>query len=104
MKISGLSPFLDDSVEETTANILKCDFCFPDEYFEMISSDAKELLGTLLRLRGEDRANAEFCLGSPWLKVITLRINFCICVYIYIFFHSDNNLRISFKDIYKIIL
>lgn len=67
---SGLSPFLDDSVEETTANILKCDFCFPDEYFEMISSDAKELLGRLLCLRGEDRVNAEICLGSPWLKVI----------------------------------
>ncbi|XP_050446122.1 kalirin isoform X3 [Cataglyphis hispanica] len=69
--LSGLSPFLDDSVEETTANILKCDFCFPDEYFETISSDAKELLGRLLRLRGEDRANAEFCLGSPWLKIST---------------------------------
>lgn len=69
--LSGLSPFLDDSVEETTANILKCDFCFPDEYFEMISSDAKELLRRLLRLRGEDRANAEFCLGSPWLKIST---------------------------------
>ncbi|XP_071554016.1 kalirin isoform X2 [Temnothorax nylanderi] len=69
--LSGLSPFLDDSVEETTANILKCDFCFPDEYFETISSDAKELLGRLLCLRGEDRVNAEICLGSPWLKIST---------------------------------
>ncbi|XP_012230227.2 kalirin isoform X2 [Linepithema humile] len=67
--LSGLSPFLDDSVEETTANILKCDFCFPDEYFETISSDAKELLGRLLCLRGEDRLSAEICLGSPWLKI-----------------------------------
>ena len=64
------SPFLDDSVEETTANILKCDFCFPDEYFKIISSDAKELLRKMLCLRGEDRMNAETCLGSPWLKVI----------------------------------
>ncbi|XP_011640411.1 kalirin isoform X1 [Pogonomyrmex barbatus] len=69
--LSGLSPFLDDSVEETTANILKCDFCFPDEYFETISSDAKELLGRLLCLCGEDRVNAEICLGSPWLKIST---------------------------------
>ncbi|EZA49568.1 Triple functional domain protein [Ooceraea biroi] len=69
--LSGLSPFLDDSVEETTANILKCDFCFPDEYFETISSDAKELLGRLLCLCGEDRLNAEICLASPWLKVST---------------------------------
>lgn len=69
--LSGLSPFLDDSVEETTANILKCDFCFPDEYFETISGDAKELIGRLLCLRGENRVNAETCLSSPWLKVNT---------------------------------
>lgn len=69
---SGLSPFLDDSVEETTANILKCDFCFPDEYFEMISSDAKELLKRLLCLRSEDRVNTEVCLASTWLKVTFL--------------------------------
>lgn len=67
--LSGLSPFLDDSVEETTANILKCDFCFPDEYFETISNDAKDLLGRLLCLRGEERATAELCLESPWFKV-----------------------------------
>ncbi|XP_066586985.1 triple functional domain protein isoform X3 [Prorops nasuta] len=67
--LSGLSPFLDDSVEETTANILKCDFCFPDEYFEAISNDAKDLLGRLLSLRGENRANAEICLVSPWFKI-----------------------------------
>ncbi|KAK0088984.1 hypothetical protein PV325_009867 [Microctonus aethiopoides] len=67
--LSGLSPFLDDSVEETTANILKCDFCFPDEYFESISNDAKNLLSRLLYLRGEERATAEFSLASPWLKV-----------------------------------
>jgi len=67
--LSGLSPFLDDSMEETTANILKCDFCFPDEYFEAISNDVKELLRGLLCLCGEDRVNAEICLTSPWLKV-----------------------------------
>ena len=30
---SGLSPFLDDSDEETTNNILRCDFSFPEEHF-----------------------------------------------------------------------
>ncbi|XP_015125607.1 triple functional domain protein isoform X1 [Diachasma alloeum] len=67
--LSGLSPFLDDSVEETTANILKCDYCFPDEYFEFISNDAKDLLGRLLILRGEERGSAEACLSSPWFKI-----------------------------------
>lgn len=66
---SGLSPFLDDSVEETTANILKCDYCFPEEYFEAISNEAKDLLGRLLCLRGEDRIRTEDALVSPWFKV-----------------------------------
>lgn len=66
---SGLSPFLDDSNEETTTNILKCDFCFPDEYFEMISNEAKDLLGRLLCLRIEDRATAQVSLASTWFKV-----------------------------------
>ncbi|XP_043287262.1 kalirin isoform X2 [Venturia canescens] len=67
--LSGLSPFLDDSVEETTANILKCDFCFPDEYFETISNDAKNLLSRLLCLRGEERGDAGTALNSPWFTV-----------------------------------
>lgn len=69
LRFSGVSPFLDDSVEETTANILKCDFCFPTEYFESISNDAKDLLGRLLCLHGEERATAEATLTSPWFKV-----------------------------------
>lgn len=84
--LSGLSPFLDDSVEETTANILKCDFCFPDEYFETISSDAKELLGRLLCLRGEDRVNAEVCLASSWLKVTKIQaLSFSLKYHIVLF-------------------
>nr|XP_012140243.1 PREDICTED: triple functional domain protein isoform X5 [Megachile rotundata] len=67
--LSGLSPFLDDSIEETTANILKCDFCFPEEYFHEISEDVKRLLERLLRSRGEDRTTAEISLSSPWFQI-----------------------------------
>lgn len=70
---SGLSPFLDDSIEETTTNILKCDFCFPDEYFGNVSSHAKNLIGELLCLRGEERATARFSLSSPWFQVTVYR-------------------------------
>ena len=31
--LSGLSPFLDDSEEETINNILRCDYSFPEEHF-----------------------------------------------------------------------
>merc|ERR1712223_1888042 len=41
--LSGLSPFLDDSLDETNANILRGDFSFPEEYFDRVSKDAKDL-------------------------------------------------------------
>lgn len=69
--LSGVSPFLDDSVEETTANILKCDFSFPDEYFHEISNDAKNLLRRLLVLQGNARATISDCLSSPWFTQVS---------------------------------
>jgi serine/threonine protein kinase len=65
---SGVSPFLDDSLEETTANILKCDFCFPDEYFADISNEGKDLIGCLLVATSSQRITAQECLDSPWFK------------------------------------
>ena len=46
--LSGVSPFLDESQEETCSNIVRNDFCFPDEYFAGISSDAKDLVRSML--------------------------------------------------------
>lgn len=68
--LSGVSPFLDDSVEETTANILKCDFSFPDEYFHDISNDAKNLLRRLLVLQGNARARMDDCQTCPWFTQV----------------------------------
>jgi serine/threonine protein kinase len=63
-----VSPFLDDSLEETTANILKCDFCFPDEYFADISNEGKDLISSLLVATSSQRMTAQECLDSPWFK------------------------------------
>lgn len=65
---SGLSPFLDDSLDETNNNIMRADFSFPDEYFSRVSSDAKDLIGRLLRVNPSQRASAEVCLDSSWFK------------------------------------
>lgn len=65
--LSGVSPFLDDSVEETTANILKCDYCFPEDYFRNISTDAKDLIEKLLILGHSQRLSMEDCLNSQWI-------------------------------------
>lgn len=65
--LSGVSPFLDDSSEETTSNILKCDYCFPEEYFRGISAEAIQLLQSLLVGAPEQRLVAEGALMSPWV-------------------------------------
>lgn len=46
--LSGVSPFLDESDEETCSNILRNDYCFPDEFFAGISSDAKDFIRSML--------------------------------------------------------
>ena len=66
--LSGVSPFLDDSSEETTNNILKGDYCFPEEYFRGISGEAIQLLQTLLVGQPEGRIGADGALVSPWLS------------------------------------
>lgn len=69
--LSGVSPFLDDSLEETTANILKCDYCFPDDYFQCISAEVKELVSKLLVLPPSQRLSMEACLESPWFDQVS---------------------------------
>lgn len=77
--LSGVSPFLDDSSEETTSNILKCDYCFPEEYFKGISGEAIQLLQSMLVASPEQRIGTENALMSPWitqnLKVSVISTN-----------------------------
>lgn len=76
--LSGVSPFLDDSIEETTANILKCDFSFPEEYFHDISNDAKNLLTRLLVLQSDGRATMSDCQSSTWFTQVRTLFTFKI--------------------------
>lgn len=66
---SGLSPFLDDSDDETTNNVLRCDFSFPSEYFSDISTTAKDLIGRLLTVNPTRRPSASICRDtSAWFQ------------------------------------
>ena len=82
--VSGVSPFLDDSIEETTSNILKCDYCFPHEYFETISSDVKLLISQLLVLSPNNRISMKLSLDSSWFQNV---INF-FYFYFFVFLHK----------------
>lgn len=68
--LSGVSPFLDDSMEETTANILKCDYCFPEEYFGQVAREAKDIIRRLLVLTPSQRISMKECLELNWMKQV----------------------------------
>uniref|UniRef100_A0A8B9JQ19 non-specific serine/threonine protein kinase n=1 Tax=Astyanax mexicanus TaxID=7994 RepID=A0A8B9JQ19_ASTMX len=67
--LSGASPFLDESAEETCLNICRLDFSFPEDYFRNVSGAARDFVRSLLRAEASRRPSAQACLqGEPWLR------------------------------------
>lgn len=48
--LSGLSPFLDETVEETRRNMLSMSYTFPIDRFASVSTSARQLIERLLLL------------------------------------------------------
>uniref|UniRef100_A0A7N8WP95 non-specific serine/threonine protein kinase n=1 Tax=Mastacembelus armatus TaxID=205130 RepID=A0A7N8WP95_9TELE len=66
--LSGASPFLDESLEETCLNICRVDFSFPEDYFQGVSPAARDFVCLLLQGEPERRPSAASCLQEPWLQ------------------------------------
>ncbi|TNN79748.1 Triple functional domain protein [Liparis tanakae] len=66
--LSGASPFLDESLEETCLNICRLDFSFPEDYFQGVSTSARDFVCLLLQGEPERRPSAASCLQEPWLQ------------------------------------
>ncbi|XP_030003262.1 triple functional domain protein isoform X2 [Sphaeramia orbicularis] len=66
--LSGASPFLDESAEETCLNICRLDFSFPRDYFHGVSQTARDFVCLLLRTDPGRRPPAGLCLQEPWLQ------------------------------------
>ncbi|XP_037119268.1 triple functional domain protein-like isoform X3 [Syngnathus acus] len=66
--LSGASPFLDESAEETCLNICRQDFSFPKEYFHGVSQAARDLVCLLLRTEPAERPSSGLCLQEAWLR------------------------------------
>ncbi|XP_073951079.1 trio Rho guanine nucleotide exchange factor isoform X3 [Choristoneura fumiferana] len=64
--LTGLSPFLDESIEETTANIIKCDYCFPPEHWAGIAESVQQLIRGLLEPTPARRLLPRAALADPW--------------------------------------
>lgn len=66
--LSGASPFLDESAEETCLNICRLDFSFPRDYFQGVSQAARDFVCLLLKTDPGRRPPASLCLQEPWLQ------------------------------------
>lgn len=66
--LSGASPFLDESAEETCLNICRLDFSFPRDYFQGVSQGARDFICLLLRTDPVRRPPAGLCLQEAWLQ------------------------------------
>ncbi|XP_019910441.3 kalirin isoform X3 [Esox lucius] len=66
--LSGVSPFLDESLEETCVNICKLDFCFPEDYFQGVSQAARDFITSTLQQDPRKRPSASTCLQHPWVS------------------------------------
>ncbi|XP_060047910.1 triple functional domain protein [Erinaceus europaeus] len=66
--LSGVSPFLDDSAEETCLNICRLDFSFPERYFSAVSRPARAFVSRLLQREPGRRPSAALALRERWLQ------------------------------------
>ncbi|ROT80896.1 hypothetical protein C7M84_000355 [Penaeus vannamei] len=65
--LSGASPFLGDSQQETYNNITAVEFAFDDEDFSGTSDLAKDFISQLLIKDPRHRMSAEKSLAHPWM-------------------------------------
>lgn len=68
-RLSGLSPFLGETEQETLSNVTSAKWDFNAEEFDNISSDAKDFITRLLVRLPKQRMSATDCLEHLWLRV-----------------------------------
>ncbi|XP_036410108.1 death-associated protein kinase 3-like [Megalops cyprinoides] len=71
--LSGASPFLGESKQETLTNISAVNYDFDEEYFSSTSELAKDFIRRLLVKDPKKRMTIQDSLEHPWIKVIKRR-------------------------------
>uniref|UniRef100_A0A8C4XIQ3 Death associated protein kinase 3 n=1 Tax=Erpetoichthys calabaricus TaxID=27687 RepID=A0A8C4XIQ3_ERPCA len=71
--LSGASPFLGETKQETLTNISAVNYDFDEEYFSNTSELAKDFIRRLLVKDPKKRMTIEGSLQHPWIKVIKRR-------------------------------
>lgn len=71
--LSGASPFLGETKQETLTNISAVNYDFDEEYFSNTSELAKDFIRRLLVKDPKKRMTIDDSLEHPWIKVIKRR-------------------------------
>nr|XP_033331576.1 death-associated protein kinase related-like [Megalopta genalis] len=66
--LTGCSPFGGDTKQETFCNISRCRLDFPDDLFEDVSEDARDLMRKLMVKDPNERLTVIECLQHPWFS------------------------------------
>ncbi|XP_011300500.1 serine/threonine-protein kinase 17A [Fopius arisanus] len=64
--LTGCSPFGGDTKQETFCNISRCRLDFPDDLFEDVSGEARDLMQKLMVKDPSQRLTVTECLEHPW--------------------------------------
>ncbi|XP_012223286.1 serine/threonine-protein kinase 17B-like [Linepithema humile] len=67
--LTGCSPFGGDTKQETFCNISRCRLDFPDDLFEDVSEEARDLMRKLMVKDPCDRLTVTECLQHPWFSI-----------------------------------
>ncbi|XP_044002206.1 death-associated protein kinase related-like [Aphidius gifuensis] len=67
--LTGCSPFGGDTKQETFCNISRCRLDFPDDLFEDVSEEARDLMQKLMVKDPSKRLTVTECLQHPWLTM-----------------------------------
>ncbi|CAL7950761.1 unnamed protein product [Xylocopa violacea] len=67
--LTGCSPFGGDTKQETFCNISRCRLDFPDDLFEDVSEEARDLMRKLMVKDPNERLTVTECLQHPWFTM-----------------------------------
>ncbi|XP_076221888.1 uncharacterized protein LOC116426899 isoform X2 [Nomia melanderi] len=67
--LTGCSPFGGDTKQETFCNISRCRLDFPDDLFEDVSEDARDLMRKLMIKDPNERLTVTECLQHSWFSM-----------------------------------
>ncbi|BES87718.1 Death-associated protein kinase [Nesidiocoris tenuis] len=72
--LSGASPFLGDTVQETYSNVSSAIYKFDDVYFDSVSEGAKDFISRLLQKDPKKRMTVFECHNHPWFQNKTTEV------------------------------